>query len=86
MKRSFFVVLTVIVLPFISKAKVLSLPNNNHIYINTPSVVVQKDTIIKDLEDLEAIIPEEDTESGDTVSYGTPAPKGYNGLKFVLDM
>ena len=85
MKRSFFVVLTVIVLPFISKAKVLSLPNNNHIYINTPSVVVQRDTIIKDLEDLEAIIPEEDTESGDTVSYGTPAPKGYNGLRFVLD-
>ena len=85
MRKSFFVVLTVMVLPSISKAKVLSMPSNNNVYINTPAVVLQQDTLVKDLEDLEEIMPDDTAESGDTVSYAIPKPKGYNGLRFVLD-
>jgi len=85
MRKSFFVVLTVMVLPSISKAKVLSMPSNNNVYINTPAVVLQQDTLVKDLEDLEEVMPNDTAESGDTVSYAIPKPKGYNGLRFVLD-
>jgi len=85
MRKSFFVVLTVMVLPSISKAKVLSMPSNNNVYINTPAVVLQQDTLVKDLEDLEEIMPDDTADSGDTVSYAIPKPKGYNGLRFVLD-
>ena len=85
MKKSFFVVLTVIVLPSISKAKVLSMSSNNNVYINTPVVVLQQDTLVRDLEDLEEIMPDDAAELGDTVSYAIPQPKGYNGLRFVLD-
>ena len=84
MKKRFFVVLTAMVLPLISEAKVLSLANNNNVYTNIPSVVLQRDTVVKDLEDLEAMMPDTVLQP-DTVVVSLPAPKGYNGLKFVLD-
>ena len=84
MKKRFFVVLTAMVLPLISEAKVLSLANNNNVYTNIPSVALQRDTVVKDLEDLEAMMPDTVLQP-DTVVVSLPAPKGYNGLKFVLD-
>ena len=84
MKKRFFVVLTAMVLPLISEAKVLSLASNNNVYTNIPSVVLQRDTVVKDLEDLEAMMPDTVLQP-DTVVVSLPAPKGYNGLKFVLD-
>ena len=77
MKKRFFVVLTAMVLPLISEAKVLSLANNNNVYTNIPSVVLQRDTVVKDLEDLEAMMPDTVLQP-DTVVVSLPAPKGYN--------
>ena len=84
MKKRFFVVLTAMVLPLIAEAKVLSLASNNNVYTNILSVALQRDTVVKDLEDLEAMMPDTVLQP-DTVVVSLPAPKGYNGLKFVLD-
>ena len=84
MKKRFFVALTVIALPFISEAKRLSMSNNNNIYTNITAVAVPQDTVIKDLEDLEAMLPDS-IQHQDTISYRAPRPKGYNALRFVLD-
>lgn len=86
MKKRIFVVLTVTVLPFMAKAYVLSLPSNNNIHTNTPVVLAQQDTVVTDLEDLEAIMPDTLLEN-DTTDYFNriPTPKGYDGLRYVLD-
>ena len=84
MKRRVFVVLVVALSPFVMRAGTHFLPGIKHTYIDNPTTVQQSDTIVADLEDLEAMIGDSVLHE-DTVYYGPVRPKGFNGLRFILD-
>ena len=69
MKRRVFVVLVVALSPFVMKAGTHFLPSIKHTYIDNPTTVQQSDTIVADLEDLEAMIGDSVLHE-DTVYYG----------------
>ena len=72
-------------LPLCASAGVSSQPFNKRFYISDPDTIAKQDTAKMDLEDLENMLPDSVLETKQDTVMGIPRPKGYNGLRFVLD-
>lgn len=85
MKKRVLVAMIVGLLPLLASAEVSSQPVNKHFYISAPDSIARQDSAKMDLEDLENLLPDSALETKHDTVIGIPRPKGYNGLRFVLD-
>lgn len=84
MEKRLLVAITIPALSLFAKAAVLSLPQP-HNSQTVSKVVASQDSVIKDLEDLESVMPDSFMQQKDTTHYGIPTPKGYDAMRFILD-
>ena len=85
MKKRVLVAMLAGLLPLCASAWVSSQPFNKRFYISVPDTIAKQDTAKMDLEDLENMLPDSVLETKQDTVMGIPRPKGYNGLRFVLD-
>ena len=85
MKKRILVVMFAGLLPLCASAWASSHPVNKRFYISEPDSIVKQDSVKMDLEDLENLLPDSVLETKQDSVVGVPRPRGYNGLRFVLD-
>ena len=85
MKMRVLVVMIAGLLPLCASAGGSSQPVNKRFYISAPDSIAMQDSVKMDLEDLESMLPDSALETKQDTVFGIPKPKGYNGLRFVLD-
>ena len=85
MKKRVLVAMIAGLLPLFASAEVSSQPVNKRFYISAPDSIARQDSAKMDLEDLENLLPDSALETKHDTVIGIPRPKGYNGLRFVLD-
>ena len=85
MKKRILVVMFAGRLPLCASEWASSHPVNKRFYIFEPDSIVKQDSVKMDLEDLENLLPDSVLETKQDSVVGVPRPRGYNGLRFVLD-